>query len=458
MSYLSDLRQAILGRSRTFAAKASAVGAMIARLAVDRPVWPGVDYEKLAREGYQQNPIVQHAVDLVARSVATIPIIAYQGKGKKRKEVEEHAVLDLLRNPNPDQDGVEFLKTWVTNFLLTGNAFVERTGEDNPERMELYVLRTDRTRVVPGLDGFSKAYEYSVGGATRRIEVNIETGARPILHHKTPNPLNDWYGMSPLQPCAWAVDIVNEASAWNLGLLRNSGAPSGAFVFAPKEGDPNLSIEQREILKRELQEHIQGSRNAGRPMVLEGGLGWQQMGLNPEQMQYVEGALKAAREIAITLNVPPQLLGIPGDNTYSNYQEARQALYQDTVIPLAKHIAAKLTHWFARQLGKDVVLEVNTDGLEALAGVRKDMWQGLQACTFLSINEKREAVGYSNVPGGDDVYIGAGQLPLGTPDTIHGGSADDEDTTPPKGKPKPKDAGKGVGVPSNALHQRNDLP
>lgn len=457
MSYITDLGQALLGRrlSRAISAKASAFGPMIARLSVNRPVWPGVDFEKLAKEGYQQNAIVAHAVDLIAHSVATIPIIAYQGKGKKRVEVEEHAVLDLLRHPNPDQDGTDFLKAWVSNFKLTGNAFLERTGEDNPERMELYVLRTDRTKVVPGDDGFARAYEYSVGGATRRIEIDMAAQKRPILHDKTYNPLNDWYGMSPLQPCAWAVDITNEASAWNLGILRNSGAPSGAFVFAPKESDASLSEEQYERLKRNMEEQVQGARNAGKPLLLEGGLDWRQMGLNPEQMQYVEGAYKAAREICIVLGVPPMMLGIPGDNTYSNYQEARQAFYQDTVIPLAKRMTGKLSHWFARQLGEGVYLEPNTDGLEALAGMRKDMLVGMQAITFLSINEKREQLGYDRlaIDGADDIFVGAGQIPLGTPSTIMGGAAEDP---PPKGKPKPD--GKAAVIPSSVYHQRNDLP
>lgn len=450
MNYLQSLGRALLGRASAVAVKASAFGPMIARMNVDRPAWPGVDFQKLAQEGYQQNWVVHHAVDQVAKAVASIPIIAYKGKGSKRTEVEEHPVLDLLAMPNLEQDQNDFIKAWVSSYLLTGNAFIERTDERKIERMELYVLRTDRTRVVPGADGLPAAYEYSVGGSVKRLDVNLDAGERPVLHHKTFNPLNDWYGLSPLQPCAWAIDITNEANVWNLGILRNSGAPSGAFVFAPKEGDPNLTEEQRDTLRRELQEHVQGASNTGRPLIMEGGFSWQQMGLNAEQMQYVDAANKAAREVCITLGVPPQMLGIPGDNTYSNYQEARQAFYQDTVIPLAKRLVARLSHWFAKQLGEGVTLDVNVDGLEALAAARKDMWQGLQACTFLSINEKREAVGYSAVDGGDDVYIGAGQLPLGTPSTIQGGADPTE--------PKPKAGAKSAGLPRYAYHQRSDLP
>lgn len=458
MSYLQNFGQALLGRKlrRALNSKASAVGPMIARFFAHQPVWSERDFERLAREGYQQNAVVARSVQMVADSVANIPIIAYRGKGKDRVEVEDHPVLDLIRRPNPEQDGVALLKAFVSFYKITGNAYLERTAEDDPKKIEIYAWRPDRVTVIPGEDGLVEAYEYSSGGARRRIGVDSVSGVRPVLHMKTFNPTNDWYGQSPLDACSWAIDISNEASAWNLGILKNSGAPSGAFVYKGSEAAGNtLTDEQIANLRRQLDEQVQGSRNAGRPMVLDGGMEWQQMALDPERMQYIEGAHRAAREIAFALGVPPMMLGIPGDNTYSNYQEARQAFYQDTVIPLARRVVAALSHWFARQLGEDVTLDINTDGLEALAGMRREMWQGLQAVSFLSVNEKREALGYGNVPGGDDIYIGAGQLPISMAGEITGGSASAD--PPPKGKPPPKAKG-GVPYLAGTVHQRTDLP
>jgi HK97 family phage portal protein len=460
MGILQNLGQGILrrGLSRAFSAKASQVGPLIARLVAGNAVWSQRDFAQLAKEGYQQNAVVNACVGKIAEAVATIPICAYQKKGKNKVEIEDHPVLQLLKSPNPEQDWVSLMKAFVSHYKITGNGYLERTGEDDPAKMELYAWRPDRVSIVPREDGMVGGYEYRAGGGVKRVVVDPDRGTRPVLHMKTFNPTDDWLGMSPLDACAYAIDITNTAAKWNLGILNNSGAPSGAFIFQPKDGgDQSLSPDQIAQMRQQIDEMASaGGRH--RPIVLDGGFDWKQMGLNPEQMQFVEGADRAAREIAFALGVPPMMLGIRGDNTYSNYQEARQAFYQDTVIPMARLIMHALTRWFERQLGENACLEVNTDQLEALAPMRKDLWQGLQSCTFLSINEKREAVGYTPVKGGDDVMVPAGLLPISMPDTIAG---DNAAADPPPKKPGDKPPAKGGGLPyllTGSVHKPSDVP
>jgi HK97 family phage portal protein len=95
-----------------------------------------------------------------------------------------------------------------------------------------------------------------------------------------------------------------------------------------------LSEDQFERLKRELEDSYQGKANAGRPLVLEGGLDWKPMSLSPKDMEHIEAKHVAAREIALAFGVPPMLLGIPGDNTYANYAEANRTFWRQTVLPL----------------------------------------------------------------------------------------------------------------------------
>ena len=99
----------------------------------------------------------------------------------------------------------------------------------------------------------------------------------------------------------------------------NSARPSGALVYTSGGA---LTPDQFERLKRELADNFSGARNAGRPLLLEGGLDWRAMSLSPRDLDFLESKHAAAREIALALGVPPMLLAIPGDNTYSNYQEA----------------------------------------------------------------------------------------------------------------------------------------
>ena len=154
----------------------------------------------------------------------------------------------------------------------------------------------------------------------------------------------------------------------------------------------------------ELELAFQGASNAGRPMVLEGGLDWKPLSLTPKDMDFLQAKHTAAREIALAFGVPPMLLGIPGDNTYSNYQEANRAFWRHTVLPLASRLGAALTQWLAPAFGGALRLEVDGDRVDALASDRAALWQRVTDAPFLTLNEKREMTGFAPVEGGDRLW------------------------------------------------------
>lgn len=448
MSYLRNLGRAIVGRAPFV--RASAVGGAVTRYALGRPVWSGRDALKQATEGYARNPVAHRCIVMIAEAIAGIPICVYRGKGDARTELDGHPLLDLLNTPNPLDDRASLLEAIVTDYLVAGNVYVERTGEQaNLGTIELFVLRPHRMRVVPGADGLPMAYEHTASGGTRRFPVDLSTRTRrvqPILHIKRLNPSDDWYGLSALDPAGWSVDTHTEASEWNLSLLRNSASPSGAFVMQPsKDGTiARMSDDEFERLKGQIDDNMAGGRNAGRPLLLENGLDWRTMGFAPSAMQYVDGKASAAREIAFALGVPPLLLGLPGDNTYANYAEANRAFYRLTVLPLAKRILDALTRWMGpERIGKDVAFVHDVDDLDALAPEREAQWARLNAATFISLDEKRTAAGYEprNIDGSDDLFVDAGKLPVGYDATIPGDAAPIDITPQPKTIAKPGDDG-----------------
>jgi HK97 family phage portal protein len=259
-------------------------------------------------------------------------------------------------------------------------------------------------KVVPGPDGWPEAFEYSANGQSIRFAEDPVPGVRPILHVRLFHPVNDHYGMSPIEAAGVAIDIHNTASSWNKALLDNAARPSGALVYAAKSG--NLTGEQYARLKAELEEGFQGARNAGRPLLLEGGLDWKPLSLSPKEMDFVQAKHAAAREIALALGVPPMLLGIPGDNTYSNYQEAQRSLWRQTVLPLVNRTAKAFSAWLSPAFGERLELRPDLDQVEALSIEREALWARLNQVTFLTINEKRAAVGYGPLerdgPGDSD--------------------------------------------------------
>ena len=402
-------RSRAAGGARAVEAKASRTAALIAFQSHGRPAWTPRDYAALAREGFGRNAIVYRSVRMIAEAAASVPWLLYDGAA----ELDAHPLLSLLARPNRRQAGAEFREALCGHLLVAGNAYVEAVSFEETVR-ELHALRPDRMKVVPGPDGWPEAYEYTVGGRTVRYADPGEGTLSPILQLSLFHPLNDHYGFAPIEAAQVALDVHNAAGAWNKALLDNSARPSGALVYQAKEGG-NLSAEQFERLKAELETSFIGAAHAGRPLLLEGGLDWKAMALSPKDMDFMEAKNGAAREIALAFGVPPMLLGIPGDNTYSNYKEANLAFWRGTVLPLVARIAGSLSNWLAPAFGDgpgspDQVggrsgaglrLSFDADQIDALAAEREAVWARVAAADFLTVDEKRAAVGYGPVAGGD---------------------------------------------------------
>ena len=373
-------------------AKASRAARLITVESGGRARFTPRDYAALAREGFVKNAIVYRAVRLVAESVGSLTLLAYEGAAAR----DPHPLTDLLARPNPRADGPAFLETITAHLMLAGNAYVEAVSIGGSVR-ELYALRPDRVRAVPGADGWPEAYDYTVAGRTVRFD---QSGLPPpILHLTLFHPLDDHYGLAPLEAAAVAVDTHNAAAKWNKALLDNAARPSGALVYAGPDGAV-LSDAQFERLKRELADTYQGASNAGRPLLLEGGLDWKAMSLTPKDMDFLEAKHNAAREIALAFGVPPMLLGIPGDNTYANYQEANRAFWRHTVLPLGGRLASALTQWLAPCFG-EARLVLDADRIEALNADRAALWERVSNAPFLTLNEKRELLGFAPLAGGE---------------------------------------------------------
>jgi len=367
-------------------AKASRVRSSVALYFAGHPVWTPRDYAALSREGFQKNAVVHRAVRLIAEAAASLALILKQGDA----ELSRHPVLSLLGRPNGREGGQRFFESLYGHLMVSGNAYVEMVSVDGTPR-ELHALRPDRMRVVPGPDGWPSAYDYTIGAQTIRFVQGDATP--PILHLTLFHPADDHYGLSPMEAAAVALDIHNAAGAWNKALLDNAARPSGALVV----GGTSLTEAQFDRLKTELETNYQGGANAGRPLLLEGGLDWKPLSLSPKDMDFVEAKAAAAREIALAFGVPPLLLGLPGDSTHANYAEANRAFYRQTIIPLVKRTAEAMVQWLQPAYGDALALEPDLDAIEALSTERESLWRRVSAASFLSDDEKREAVGYGRV-------------------------------------------------------------
>ncbi|MDK3072940.1 phage portal protein [Sedimentitalea sp. JM2-8] len=375
--------------------KASATGPVVAYHSAGRVAWSPRDTVSLTRTGFSGNPVGFRSVKLIAEAAAALPLVLQD----RNQRFDVHPILNLVRRPNMAQGRAELMEALFAQLLLSGDAYVEAVASEESVPLEMHVLRSDRMKIVPGADGWPVAYEYSVGAKKHRFDA---TGpVSPICHIKSFHPQDDHYGFSPMQAAAMAVDVHNSASRWSKSLLDNAARPSGALVFNSSEGHGAMGDDQYRRLSEEIEANYQGARNAGRPMVLEGGLDWKPMGFSPSDMEFQKTKESAAREIALAFGVPPMLIGIQGDATYANYQEANRAFYRLTVLPLATRVASALSDWLSQFTGEDLELKPDLDQVPALATERDAQWSRVSNADFLTNREKRALLGLPALAEGD---------------------------------------------------------
>jgi len=377
------------------------------------------NYEAYADEGYRQNAIVYRCVNEIANGAACIPFKAFQGD----MELDQHPILSLLNRPNPMQAGVEYFQAVYSYLLLSGNNYAIRS-EVAGEVRELYLLRPDRIRVKPSKTTTPAGYDYIINGkVVKTYDANPLTGESEVKHMKLYNPLDDYYGLSPLMAAAVDIDNHNAINKHNISLLNNGARPSGAIVFKPTSdrGLPmQLSDGQRQQLQDDLDVKFKGPANAGRPLLLEGDFDWREMGLSPKDMDFLQQRNMAAKDIALCFGVPSQLIGIPDSQTYANVQEARLALYEETIMPLARRVQSDLNEWLAPIYGDDIYIEYDFEAVPAMVERRRRVYENVTQAVregIISRNEARERLGLEPITGGDDVYIAANLFPLGTTET-----------------------------------------
>ncbi|HWJ71207.1 MAG TPA: phage portal protein [Sphingobium sp.] len=344
--------------------------------------WPQ-GYEAQLKAAILANPVAQRALRLISEAVGSVALIATAD--------DPAAAAGALALVQQRAAGQSLIETLAAHLLLHGNGYVQVGHGPDGGPASLYALRPDRVSIEQDGQGWPNAYRYRAGERDVHYASEDAAGRTAVIHIRSLNPADDHYGLGCLGAAAGAVAIHNSATRWNKALLDNAARPSGALVYEPKDGGL-LSSDQFDRLKDELEAAFQGAENAGRPMLLEGGLQWQSMSLSPHEMDFVELKAAAARDIALAFGVPPVLVGLPGDSTYANYREANKALWRQSVLPLADKILGGLAQGL-RGFMPGLRLAADLNQVHALIDERAQLWDRVAAADFLSDAEKRAMLG-----------------------------------------------------------------
>jgi HK97 family phage portal protein len=403
-------------------------------------VWPTRDYENFSRETYMKNVIAFCCIDITSKSVASVPWKLFQSvidpktQKLKRETVKKHPINAILKRANPRESFTFVVLSHMCYLLISGNAFIERVGPSTGDNQgiikELYTLRPDRMKILTNALGIS-GYEYQTNGQTIIFPADPVTGKCDILHMKLFHPLDDFWGMSTTEPAAINIDSHNTSSMWNKNLTENEARPGALFLF-----ENTLNDEVFNRLKKQITEKREGARFAGKSLIVDGGVkDVKPYGFSPKEMDWLKSNIELARNICNAYHVPPQMIGIPDTSTYSNYQEARQAFWEETVTFYLQYLADELNYWLFPNENLDTeeneqpFIDYLLNDVPAFEKKRNDKWDRIQKSDFLKINEKREAVDYEGVDEGDVLLVSATMIPLGEEQNTEDETAKQEEET-----------------------------
>ncbi len=288
-----------------------------------QPSYPDANYSSFSINGYAGNELVFACIREIATSSAEAMLCLYDSNGEL---VENNPLSNLLKSPTAHDTQYEFLEALITHLQIAGNAYVLK--ERAPAGVvSLMLLRPDRVEVYPQRN----AYSYSVGGQKYFIP------ADDIGHLKFPNPNNDFYGLSPLQVLLKQTAIDTDATNFTRAFFNNAGVPSGMLKLKRRIN----SQEEADRLRTQWRGQFRGDRNWHRIAILDEDATYETMGSSIGQMEIPALRQLSESRICAAFGVPAILVGANVGlqrSTYSNYREARESFWEETLLPLYKRI------------------------------------------------------------------------------------------------------------------------
>lgn len=347
--------------------------------------------------GYSSDVVAYRCVNMIASAAASVPLKVRNHHACLDAPciTHEHPLVRLLVKPNFLMSGHEFIESMVAHLLIYGHTFVRIVESASGDIEELLVLHPSRVSFLVDEREQICGYTYQVSHEENAVfPVSLIDGDSGILHISGIHPDGYESSVSPMMVARDSITQHLAVSRWNHSLVKHGARPFASVTIRDK-----LSDEQYSRLRTELKECLGGEENAGRTLLLEGDMQWQDRGLKPRDMDYVGIMHTSLRSTALAFGVPPQLLGIPGDNTYSNLAEARVALWEQTVIPTLDKLIHKFNSCRAiAKRYKQAEIYYDENEISAIAGKRDYAWSRVKGADFLSPNEKRMLLGLPPMP------------------------------------------------------------
>ena len=368
----------------------------------NQPVYGEMSVRKATREGYKISVYVYRSVRTIVQAASAIPWVVLDSKGEP---IENHALVKVMRNPNPEFSGQDLIEFLIAHLELVGNALWQPIIIGK-EVKELWPVMPDLVKPIPSnvRGEWLKGWQVTTSDGSR-----YTAPPEQFIHFMQMDPGNPYWGTSPLMAAARTVDTDNEAQDTQKVSMQNRGTPDGVFEAEA------ITTEQYDEADRRIKERYLTKEKRRLPWVVAGAK-WHQMSLTPIEMDYIKSRLHNKRDIAGAFGISPIFLGDLEQSTYDNMMQARKALYEDVVIPLLDDVKATLNLKIAPMYG-DIIIAYDTSKVAALredytkkVEQAKTLWG--MGVPFDQINERLE-MGFDEFIGWDRGYLPLTLLPTG---------------------------------------------
>lgn len=367
---------------------------------------------------YNESSAVSVPINGIAEPFSGItPVLMDRTTGEM---TTQHPAIDLINSPSPYYDRSLFLETLGKNYLITNESYVVMLGNISRPPLELQPISPKNVSVMPAEDGASGSMLISgvslTGNYTRLTERRrvryIDGSLRELTQIRGYSTKDNGLlrGESKLVSAAAEARQHIQGNKHNISLLENGGRLSLMF-----HNSADLDQDDYDVLKSRIKAQFGG--NAGAIGVTSGGdLTVEEFGVNNKDMDFAILQDAARTACALTYRYPLPLINVSA-STLNNYREAKLALYDDAVLPLADKIFTGLSHALLPRFGLDrarYVITYNIDEITALKLRRNEELKLRKELAVETDNELRQMIGREPLAGGDDLYKPANMVPVGT--------------------------------------------
>lgn len=357
------------------------------------------DKKKLIEQGFERNAPFYAASMLLSRTVASMPIYVEAKKGGRMVTSENHPILSLLNRNMPLDQFIQMVSLWL---ITTGESYINIVKSDHDNR-PLGLVPIPAQNIDPIQGDYLKpitGYKY-----TENREIYFSEDE--IIFIKLPNLREYFHGMSPGVPLGEIIDLHNAAITWNKNVALGGGVPP---IVATA---PGITQEESNRLKDAWQMQS-GAANAHRLKIVSENLTLQRFSDKPQEAEWSEAVQQSMRMIVMALGLSSELLNDAANKTYSNFQEARKALYMEAAIPLGKMIYSAITRSLQPLYVDNPEIIIDTDKIDAIQEDRAlaiDRLTKAVSAGIITANEAREELGYSPIEDADDVRTTTQTIP-----------------------------------------------